>query len=138
MTTHTTDWLHTEGDASATSNALYMPWHTLSALATETGLAIRHPFDSDVGTSGHVQQSLQHHASTVGAEPADQPACLDRTGSADAARPNSESTTPACQVDPVAVQADIDRVQRKMMSTDAATQVTLRFNFLGGRESKVR
>ena len=140
MNTHSSDWVHTEGNAGNASNALYTPWQTLTALAAETGQAIRHPFDSDVRTSGHVQQSLQHHASPSGDEPAyiDQPSGLNSTGSADAARPDVESTTAACQIDAAAVQTDIDRVQRKMMSTDAATQVTLRFNFLGGRESKVR
>lgn len=142
MTTHagTTDWVHTEGNAGAASNVLYTPWQTLTALAAETGQAIRHPFDSDVGTSGHVQESLQHHASPCGDEPVytDQPGGPNSTGSSDAARPDVERTTAACQVDAAAVQTDIDRVQQKMMSTDAATQVTLRFNFLGGRESKVR
>lgn len=135
MTSHTADWVHPERDLSAPSNALYTPWQTLSTLAAETGQAIRHPFDSDIGTNGHVQQSLQHHASPSGDEPVDHPA---GPNSADAARRNVESTTAACRVDPVAVQTHIARVTRKMMSTDAATQVTLRFNFLGGRESKVR
>ena len=42
------------------------------------------------------------------------------------------------QVDPAAVQAVINKVESKMVSTDAATQVVLRFNFMAGPESKVR
>ena len=40
-------------------------------------------------------------------------------------------------VESEAVQAEIDRVQRKVLSRDAATEVILRFNFMTGPEARV-
>jgi len=51
----------------------------------------------------------------------------------------SEAIHPAAsgRVDDEKVQADIKPVERKLISTDAATEVILRFNFMSARESRV-
>lgn len=119
-------------------NPLYTPWQTLSALANETGQAVKHTFtDSGVGTGGHVQQSAVHHTSPdVQADAAQSavPALNNVTGPVDA----NEVPSTSGRVDPEAVQAEIGRVESKMISMDAAKEVVLRFNFLSGLESRVR
>lgn len=131
-----------EADMSAggASNPLYTPWQALSALANETGQAVKHTFtDSSVGKSGHVQQSAVHHAA-LNAQAAS-PAAFDRNLNAqpvDAAETDVKTPSSSGRIDHASVQADIRRVERKMISTDAAKEVILRFNFLSGRESRVR
>ena len=121
-------------------SSLYTPFHTLTALAVETGQAVRQTFgESEVGTSGHVEQGSQHvalpkhddrsHLST-------EPEALFADDQLNAAQRRAKVSP--VSVDPEAVRADIERVRRKTLSTDAATEVILRFNFMGGRESKVR
>ena len=135
-----------ESAAAAAAGSLYVPWQTLSALAAETGQAVKQTFtDSGVSTDGHVKQSLpQSYARRKHSQ---------RAGSFEAYDFEPEEGLPdniqlidtqglpkglhAGYVDSDAVQAEINRVQRKMLSTDAATEVILRFNFMSGPESKV-
>ena len=146
-----------EVDVPNTAGPLYVPWLTISALASETGQAVRQTFsDTGIGTGGHVQQGVQYHVSPSehsdhslkthetlldsmqanwkgDSLPQLQDPLLD-SGQAD----RKFETTPAAEgVGREAVQAEIERVQTKMVSTNAATEVILRFNFMGGRESKV-
>ena len=122
-------------------SSIYAPWQTLSALAAETSHAVRQTLaESNVDTSGHVHQGLQHHAapSTDGlADQSEEPESRLNTHASAAQRKINESPE-TDHIYPQAVHEDISRVKRKMMSTDAATEVILRFNFMGGRESKVR
>ncbi len=121
-------------------SSLYTPFHTLTALAVETGQAVRQTFgESEVGTSGHVEQGSQHVAlpkTDDRSHHSTEPKALFTNGQVNAAQRRAEVSSVG--VDPEAVRADIDRVRRKTLSTDAATEVILRFNFMGGRESKVR
>lgn len=124
--------------AGTTSNPLYSPWQTISALATETGQAVRQTFsDSGVGTSGLVQQGSAHHAVSRGQADADQSKPRPN-GQTSAAQQDADSQQAAGPIHAEAVQADVARVEQKLLSTDAATEVILRFNFLSGRESRVR
>ena len=135
--------LHGErGSAAADAvSSLYAPWQTLSALAAETSHAVRQTLtESDVDTSGHVHQGLQHHAPPIidgFADQSDKPESLLNTHTS-AAQRKIKGSPGTDHVNLRAVNEDISRVKRKMMSTDAATEVILRFNFMGGRESKVR
>ena len=53
-----------EVDVPNTAGPLYVPWLTISALASETGQAVRQTFsDTGIGTGGHVQQGVQYHVS---------------------------------------------------------------------------
>lgn len=118
-------------DAAASS--LQVSWQTLHALASETGNAVRHTFtDSAVSTSGHVQQGRQVHASPQYQQQQDHSEALLDSGEVQlkqkVASPLDITT---------AVQADIRNVERKMLSSDAATEVILRFNFLTEWESRV-
>lgn len=127
--------------APTTGSSIYMPWQTLQALASETGQAVRQTFsDSGINTSGYVQQGVQIHASPQHYKRQDhshKPQTLLSTGQEKAAQWNVKGVpTPASHALD-SVQAEISRVQRKMLSTDAATEVVLRFNYLSGGESKV-
>ena len=139
MGTHGTRQLQHAGDdgASNTASPLYLPWQTISVSASETGQAVRQTFsDSGIGTSGHVQQGLQYHVSSSERSdhlPQSQESLFD-SGQADW----KDEETAAAVIAREAVQADVQRVQTKMVSTNAATEVSLRFNFMGGRESQVR
>ena len=123
-------------------SSLYTPFHTLTALAVETGQAVRQTFgESEVKTSGHVEQGSQHVALPKNDDRlhlSPEPEALDlfTDGQVNAAQRRAKVSPVG--VDPEAVRADIDRVRRKTLSADAATEVVLRFNFMGGRESKVR
>ena len=132
-----------EHESAAITGSLYAPWQTLSALATETGQAVRQTFsESGVGTSGHVQQSVpQSHFAPQTARTA---GSFNEAGGI----PNSDIQTDDAPwtaqnvraddgIESEAVQAEIDRVQRKMLSRDAATEVILRFNFITGPEARV-
>ena len=128
--------------ASNTAGALYMPWQTLSAWANETGQAVRQTFaESGVTTGGHVEQSSQHHIAPDRLSKPDQSedheTLLD-SGQVDVAHWKATDSAASSRVDAEAVQADISKVKRKMLSTDAATEVILRFNFMSGWESRVR
>ena len=131
-----------EQQAANVANPLYMPWQALSALAFETGQAVRQTFsESGVSTTGHVQQGTHHHISSNETGSRNYPDHTDQPqpASNSSAGPESIDVKPGPgNIDQGAVQADITRVQRKMLSTDAAKEVILRFNFLSGRESKVR
>ena len=132
--------LHDErGSVAADAvSSLHAPWQTLSALAAETSHAVRRALaESNVDTSGHVHQGLQHHAAPSTDGLADQSGEPESTLASAAQRKINESPE-TDHIYPQAVHEDISRVKRKMMSTDAATEVILRFNFMGGRESKVR
>ncbi|KAL3143145.1 hypothetical protein ABBQ38_003414 [Trebouxia sp. C0009 RCD-2024] len=101
----------------------------MSALASETGQAVKQTFsDSSISTSGHVQQGRQYHVSS------NDHSDLPHNGQADQL---VEDIPPSSSPDPKAVQAEIQRVKRKLVSTDAATEVVLRFNFMGSKESKI-
>ena len=66
MGTPSVSQLQHDGDSggSNTASPLYLPWQTISVLASETGQAVRQTFsDSGICTSGHVQQGLQYHVS---------------------------------------------------------------------------
>ena len=139
MGTPTISQLQNDGHDGAlnTASPLYLPWQTISVLASETGQAVRQTFsDSGIGTNGHVQQGLQYHVSP--SERAEHLPQLQESlfDSVQADWKDEETAAPI--IDREAVQADVQRVQTKMVSTNAATEVILRFNFMGGRESKVR
>lgn len=120
----------TEVGTATAAGALYVPWQTVSALASETGQAVKQTFsDSSISTSGHVQQGRQYHVSS------NEHCDLPHNGQANSMVEDIPTST--CP-DPKAVQAEIQRVKRKLVSTDAATEVVLRFNFMGSKESKVR
>ena len=128
-------------DLAAPSSAAsaYKPWQTLSALAGVTNQAVQETFaTSIVNDIGHVEQSLQRHTTpTTPLKHSAESAVLPDTGQVDVSKRKSPTGT-CSHVDSEAAQADIRRVGRKMLSTDAATQVILRFNFLSGAESRVR
>ncbi len=121
-------------------SSLYTPFQTLTALAVETGQAVRQTFgESEVVTSGHVEEGSQHDAlpnSDDRSHHQTEPEALFADGQVNAAQRRDNSSPVG--VDPEVVRAEIDRVQSKTLSTNAATEVILRFNFMGGRESKVR
>ncbi|KAL0050321.1 hypothetical protein WJX82_008957 [Trebouxia sp. C0006] len=125
--------------------SLYTPFQTPTTLAVETGHAIMPTFgESDLGTSEHSSTCWEpsstgsKHNTLSKSDDRPQrsigPEALVTDDQFNAAQRRAE-TSPV-GVDPEAVRADIDRVQRKTLSTNAATEVILRFNFLGGRESK--
>jgi len=120
---------------------VYTPWQTLSALAAETGQAVRQTFsESGVDTTGHVQEGVQQNTATNGDARSDQwrqPETLPTDAEVSTAPWRVKGSSHPGRVDSEAVHTEINRVQQKMMSTDAATEVILRFNFMGGRESKV-
>ena len=129
-------------NASNAAGSLYMPWQAISALAAETGQAVRQTFtDSGVGTSGRVQQSAQKSYSSANGlasrDPSHQPEVSTNSDQVSAAQWKAKTSPGPGFVDPEAVQADMRMVRRKMLSTDAATEVVLRFNFLSGPESRV-
>ena len=123
-------------------SSLYTPFQTLTALAVETGQAVRQTFgESEVGTGGHVEQGSQHDALPKNDDRSHhqtEPEALSADGRVNAAQRKRRDESSPVGVDPEVVRAEIDRVQRKTLSTNAATEVILRFNFMGGRESKVR
>ena len=126
-----------DGGGSNTASPLYLPWQTISVLAAETGQAVRQTFsDSGIGTNGHVQQGLQYHVSP--SERSEHLPQLQESFKCSGQADWKDDETSAAAVDREAVQADVQRVQTKMLSTNATTEVILRFNFMGGRESKVR
>ena len=163
MATPTSPLQHTRevGVSSAAAGPLYVPWQTISALASETGQAVRQTFsDTGIGTSGHVQQGMQYHVSpsehsdhSLSISPKSQVSLLDSVQANWKAKPlpqlqgsmvdsgqadwKVEDIPAADDVGREAVQAEVQRVQTKMVSTNAATEVVLRFNYMGGRESKV-
>ena len=120
-------------------SSLYTPFQTLTALAVETGQAVRQTFgEPEVGSSGLVEQGSQHEAFPKNDDRSHhqtEPEALFADGQVKAARRDESSSV---GVAPEGVRAEIDRVQRKMLSTNAVTEVILRFNFMDGRESKVR
>ena len=149
MATRSDEVLVQNGERQSTAadavSSLYTPFQTLTALAVETGQAVRQTFgESEVETSGHVEQGSQHvalpkhdHRSHLLTEPeAVEHIDLCADGQVNAAQRRAKVSPVG--IDPEAVRADVDRVRRKTLSTDAATEVILRFNFMGGRESKVR
>ncbi len=127
--------------------SLCTPFQTPTTLAVETGHAIMPTFgESDLGTSEHSSSCWEpsstgsKHNTLSKSDDRPQrsigPEALVTDDQFNAAQRRAEMSPVG--VDPEAVRADIDRVQRKTLSTNAATEVILRFNFLGGRESKVR
>ncbi len=126
--------------AADAANPLYMPWQTLSTLATETGQAVRQTFtESGLSVIGHVQQGSQHHTSPNPHKVSDRSdeLLLDSGQVGAVQEVEANKATASGSLDGGAVQADIKRVERKMMSADAATEVVLRFNFMSARESRV-
>ena len=130
-----------ERNAADDAEPVYTPWQTLSALAAETGQAVRQTFsESGVDTTGHVQQGVQQNTATNGDAPCDQwrqPETLPAHVEVSTAPWRGKGLSHPGRVDSEAVQIEMNRVQQKIMSTDAATEVILLFNFMGGRESKV-
>ena len=118
-----------------------MPWQAFSAIASEYGHAVREAFTQDPQTitTGHVEQSQPLHARLAGPKLSDLPelqtpavsghssAALDKIAGVFA------SPTTAAE----AVQAEIQKVEMKIMSADASKEVILRFNFMSGAESRV-
>ena len=133
-----------DGDPVETNGAssLYMPWQALSVLASETGQAVRQTFtESGVSTSGHVEQGPKYHTSAMPVQDTDQlnePQLQEALLDSSQVQWNVEEPPTSVSDTREIFKAEIGRVQRKLLSTDAATEVTLRFNFMGGRESKVR
>jgi len=118
-----------EMNAADDAEPVYTPWQTLSALAAETGQAVRQKFsESGVDTTGHVQERCDQWR---------QPETLPAHVEVCTAPWRGKGSSHPGRVDSEAVQIEMNRVQQKIMSTDAATEVILRFNFMGGRESKV-
>ncbi|KAA6429424.1 MAG: hypothetical protein FRX49_00818 [Trebouxia sp. A1-2] len=130
-----------ESAAADAVSSLYTPFQTLTALAFETGQAVRQTFGESDLTSGLVEEGSQFNKLPKNddrpdhsTEPEAQLFTDVQVDQVDTEQRRAESSPVG--VDPEAVRADIDRVQRKTLSTNAATEVILRFNFMGGRESK--
>ena len=109
----------TEAVESNVASSLYAPWQTLSALATETGQAVRITFtDSGIDTQGHVQQGSLHHVPQHAQErtfPASRPETFDVLAS-DQDIGQGWKQSSAGQPDHIsqeAVQADISRVSHR-------------------------
>ena len=120
------------------------PWQTVSALAAETGQAVMRltGVDSSTDTVGHVEQSREQYNMVPEAherltESDETEFVVDSAHVSEVRWKVAKGSSASGQVDPAAVQAVINKVESKMVSTDAATQVVLRFNFMTGRESKV-
>ena len=124
---------------------LIAPWQTVSALAAETGQAVMRltGVDASTDTHGRVEQSRERYNMI----PKDQERLaesdkadfmVDSAHVSEVLWKTAEGSCASGHVDPAAVQAVINKVESKMVSTDAATQVVLRFNFMTGPESKVR
>ena len=131
-----TDQLTVDSELNVNSasfiSPLSTPWQTLSALAAETGNAIKETLaDATLDADGSVKQGSQQHVARE----------LDRQHDLSQNEPQSLSenaldSATACADE--AVQAHIRQVTRRIVSTDTATEVVLRFNFLSGKEAKVR
>lgn len=111
-----------------------MPWQAaavsaVSALASEYGNAVRQTFtqDSSISASGRVEQGHRVHASAYEHK---------RFGQFEAGHISGQRQG-TDKRDAEAVQADIQRVSRKIVAADASTQVILRFNFMSGAEARV-
>ena len=111
-----------------------MPWQAVSALASEYGNAVRETFtqDSSITTSGRVEQGRRVHASRHEHKRVDQ-STEPKAGHVTGQRRDSGSDKRVAE----AVQADIQRVKRKIVAADASTEVILRFNFMSGAEARV-
>ena len=110
-------------------------WQTVSALAAETGQAVMRltGLDASTDTVGHVEQSREQcnlfpeaHESLAKSDEAE--LGVDSAHVSEARWKVAKGSSASDQVDPAAVQAVINKVESKMVSTDAATQVVLRFN----------
>ncbi|MCJ1297526.1 hypothetical protein MMC08_000313 [Hypocenomyce scalaris] len=124
---------------------LIAPWQTVSALAAETGQAVMRftGVDASTDTHGRVEQSREQYNMIPEAHErladSDEPGfVVDSAHVSELFGKPAKGSFISGQVDPAAVQAVINKVESKMVSTDAATQVVLRFNFMTGPESKVR
>lgn len=125
--------------ATNVTSSPYTPWQALSVLASETGQAVRQTFtDSGVSTSGHVQQGPKYHTSSIATKGTDQSNEPQASVDSGQVQRSVEQASKSCSIDCKVLNAEIGRVQRKLLSTDPATEVILRFNFMGGPESKVR
>lgn len=116
--------------------AEYVPqaWHALTALASEQQHAFRSIFDvAPVETPGSVQHQHESARDHTSAAPAPEEArCATRAESA--AEGSQHTAVPA----EGAVQAEVEDVQQRVISTDPEKEVVLRFDFLSGRDSRVR
>lgn len=114
-------------ELASTAGPRNMPWQALSALASEYGNAVREKFTQDprISASGCVEQSRRVHASV-----------LDQSGESPASSQPQDADRDLKFAE--AVQADIQRVDRKIIAADASKQVILRFNFMSGAEARVR
>lgn len=127
-----------ERQYDAATSSLQVSWQTLHALASETGHAVKHTFtDSAVSTSGHVQQGSQVHACPKHQEQQDHSEALLDSSQVGETQWELKQKVASPPNTTTAVQADIRNVERKMLSSDAATEVILRFNFLTEWESRV-
>ena len=118
-----------------------MPWQAFSAIASQYGHAVRGAFTQDAQkiTNGHVEQSQPLHAPLTGSKLSDPPelqtpAVSDESHAA-VGKAGAVGTSHSTVAE--AVQAEIKKVKRKVMSADASKEVILRFNFMSGSESRV-
>ena len=135
-----TGQLHADSELDAADgyNPLHLPWQTLSALATETGHAFKQTFtESGVSTSGRLQQGSQYLSSPNDNRKAAEPdkTLLD-SGQVCGVGSEASSLTPS-SAHLKAVEEDMSQVARKILTTDASTEVVLRFNFMSAQESRV-
>lgn len=112
---------------------VHSTWHALSALASEQQHAFRHIFADGqaVKTPGQVQHEHESTRRDL-TNPAPPPEALDdRLLSSNATEVEREFPFEE------AVQAEVDDVQTRAISTDPNKEVVLRFDFLSGRDSRV-
>ena len=111
-----------------------MPWQAVSALASEYGNAVRETFTqvTTISTSGRVEQGRRVHASGYKHQHFAQ-SNEPEAGYVSGERREANSDKRVSE----AVQADIQRVNRKIVAADASTEVILRFNFMSGAEARV-
>ena len=119
-----------EEELASTAGPRLMPWQALSALASEYGNAVRERFTQDprISASGCVEQSRRVHASFH--------PVLDQSGESPSSSQSQDADRDLKFA--AAVQADIHRVDRKIIAADASKQVILRFNFMSGAEARVQ
>lgn len=113
----------------------YIPqaWHALSVLASEQQHAFRHIFADGqaVKTPGQVQHEHESNRRDLNKSAPPPEASDDRLQSTNATEVESEVPFEE------AVQAEVDDVQTRAISTDPNKEVVLRFDFLSGRDSRV-
>lgn len=123
-------WTNDRSDLRLGPECIPQAWHALSALASEQQHVFGSLFDvTPIETPGAVQQ--QRENASEGNRAAAPPNAEDRY------RAQSPDNTAQASYES-AVQAEVEDVQQRAISTDPETEVVLRFDFLNGRDSRVR